>query len=64
MFKWIPWLDTLKLHREDGQLVPVLNTGIAWPSDKQMKFRNPPNSNTNLSEGKVKGLCNVPPVVV
>lgn len=42
--------DTLKLHREDGQLVPVLNTGIAWPSDKQMKFRNPPNSNTNLSE--------------
>lgn len=37
--------------REDGQLVPVLNTGIAWPSDKQMKFRNPPNSNNNLSEG-------------
>jgi len=44
-------LDTLTLKREDGNLVPVLNTGIAWPSDKQMKFRNPPNSQSNLSEG-------------
>ncbi len=34
-----------------GNPVPVLNTGIAWPSDKQMKFRNPPNSQFNLSEG-------------
>ncbi|XP_046442555.1 cell cycle control protein 50A-like [Daphnia pulex] len=42
--------DTLTLKREDGNPVPVLNTGIAWPSDKQMKFRNPPNSQTNLSE--------------
>jgi hypothetical protein len=42
----------MTLKREDGNLVPVLKTGIAWPSDKQMKFRNPPNSNSNLSEGK------------
>jgi hypothetical protein len=48
----ISFLDTLTLKREDGNPVPVLNTGIAWPSDKQMKFRNPPNSQTNLSEGK------------
>jgi LEM3 (ligand-effect modulator 3) family / CDC50 family len=28
--------------------VPLLNTGIAWPSDKEMKFRNPEG---NLTEG-------------
>ena len=46
-------IDTLRLYKSDGITeVPVLNTGIAWPSDKTMKFRNPPNSNNNLSEGK------------
>lgn len=30
--------------------MPVNNTGIAWPSDKQMKFKNP--SGMELSEGK------------
>lgn len=42
--------DTLKLKKSDGKTVPVLRTGIAWPSDKQMKFRNPHVLNKNLSE--------------
>lgn len=25
----------------DGEPIPLLNTGIAWPSDKRVKFRNP-----------------------
>ncbi|KNC22681.1 hypothetical protein FF38_05304 [Lucilia cuprina] len=32
--------DTLKLNYGSTS-VPLLNTGIAWPSDKQIKFRNP-----------------------
>lgn len=49
------FLDTLTLLKSDAKTpVPVLNTGIAWPSDKQMKFKNPPNSNNNLSEGMLK----------
>jgi len=42
--------DTLTLLKPDGKLVPVLKTGIAWPSDKQMKFKNPVDGNKNLSE--------------
>ncbi|XP_055389125.1 cell cycle control protein 50A [Condylostylus longicornis] len=35
--------DTLQIkHAEHGE-VPLLNKGIAWPSDKNVKFRNPPN---------------------
>lgn len=31
--------------------VPLENTGIAWPSDKEIKFRNPPGDlKTILSE--------------
>jgi hypothetical protein len=30
--------------------VPLLNTGIAWPSDKKIKFQNPPGN--NLSQGE------------
>lgn len=30
--------------------VPLLKTGIAWPSDKEIKFRNPPGS--SLSQGE------------
>uniref|UniRef100_A0A1B6EAH3 Uncharacterized protein n=1 Tax=Clastoptera arizonana TaxID=38151 RepID=A0A1B6EAH3_9HEMI len=26
----------------NNQPVPLINTGIAWPSDKQFKFKNPP----------------------
>lgn len=34
--------DTLQIRRKDsGQLVPMLRTGIAWPSDRKVKFRNP-----------------------
>ncbi|CAK9829305.1 Cell cycle control protein 50A [Anthophora retusa] len=34
--------DELKLHSlKHGQDVPLLKTGIAWPSDKNIKFRNP-----------------------
>ncbi|XP_054730236.1 cell cycle control protein 50A [Anastrepha obliqua] len=32
--------DTLSL-KYNGTDVPLLNTGIAWPSDKLIKFRNP-----------------------
>lgn len=36
----------LKLYQIDdknnSQDVPLLNTGIAWESDKNIKFRNPP----------------------
>lgn len=31
--------------RHDNKKVPLLNTGIAWPSDKNIKFRNPPGDN-------------------
>lgn len=41
--------DELKLHSVVmGKDVPLLNTGIAWPSDKEMKFRNPEG---NLTDG-------------
>jgi hypothetical protein len=30
--------------------VPLLKTGIAWPSDKEIKFRNPPGN--SLSQGE------------
>lgn len=38
--------DTLELYWNDHPIeseskVPLLNTGIAWPSDKEIKFRNP-----------------------
>lgn len=42
--------DELELFSKVHQLqVPVSRTGIAWPSDKQIKFRNPPGS--SLKEG-------------
>lgn len=37
--------DTLRIRKQNLDLtfqdVPLLNTGIAWPSDRQIKFRNP-----------------------
>lgn len=35
--------DTLRIRRREhsSEEVPLLNTGIAWPSDRQIKFRNP-----------------------
>ncbi|KAL0276979.1 UNVERIFIED_CONTAM: hypothetical protein PYX00_004425 [Menopon gallinae] len=38
--------DELLLFRDDEE-VPLLKTGIAWPSDKSIKFHNPPG---NLEE--------------
>lgn len=35
--------DTLALESISFGKVYNNNTGIAWPSDKQIKFRNPPN---------------------
>lgn len=31
-----------KQNNKDDNEVPLLRTGIAWPSDKNIKFRNPP----------------------
>jgi len=36
--------DTLRLKISGGSEVGLLKTGIAWPSDKQIKFKNPPGS--------------------
>lgn len=38
--------DTLTLSQGSTE-IKLLNTGIAWPSDKRVKFRNPPG---NLTE--------------
>uniref|UniRef100_A0A1L8EE62 Putative cell cycle control protein n=1 Tax=Haematobia irritans TaxID=7368 RepID=A0A1L8EE62_HAEIR len=43
--------DTLTLDY-NGNPVPLLNTGIAWPSDKQVKFRNPQGNLQSVLEGK------------
>lgn len=32
--------DSLRI-RNQGSFVPLLRTGIAWPSDRQIKFQNP-----------------------
>jgi len=42
--------DTIILSKYLGDAVPVLRTGIAWPSDRQMKFKNPTEPNKNLSD--------------
>jgi len=39
--------DTLTLMYNDKK-VPLHRTGIAWPSDKNIKYQNPPG---NLKEG-------------
>jgi hypothetical protein len=36
--------DILTLSFNGTQLVPVINTGIAWTTDKAVKFNNPPNA--------------------
>ncbi len=34
--------DTLTIRNKDfNRMVPLLRTGIAWPSDRNIKFRNP-----------------------
>lgn len=52
--------DTLTLRwndRPDSPLVPLLRTGIAWPSDKNIKFRNPPGNLTKALEGYSKPIA-------
>ncbi|XP_026683983.1 cell cycle control protein 50C [Diaphorina citri] len=34
--------DSFKIFNDKNKEVPVLRTGIAWPSDKAVKFHNPP----------------------
>lgn len=34
--------------------VPLINTGIAWDSDKNIKFRNPPGNLTEAFKGFAK----------
>lgn len=43
--------DTLTLTSREHGDVPLLNTGIAWPSDKNIKFRNPPGDLTAALKG-------------
>lgn len=43
--------DTLSLEY-NNKSVQLLNTGIAWPSDKQVKFRNPQGSLQAALENK------------
>lgn len=40
-YKYIFILDVLSLKYNDKN-VPLLRTGIAWPSDKNIKYQNPP----------------------
>jgi hypothetical protein len=41
--------DTIRLSRKNGSgqaPVKLLNRGIAWPSDKEYKFKNPKGEGT------------------
>lgn len=40
------WVDSEKTD------VPLLNTGIAWESDRKIKFRNPPGDLKEAFQGK------------
>uniref|UniRef100_A0A336N1R8 CSON008764 protein n=1 Tax=Culicoides sonorensis TaxID=179676 RepID=A0A336N1R8_CULSO len=44
--------DKLTLKDSNGQEVPTIRTGIAWPSDRKIKFKNPPG---DLKEALTKG---------
>ncbi|XP_076169986.1 cell cycle control protein 50A isoform X2 [Ptiloglossa arizonensis] len=47
--------DELELHSKRHNLkVPLLKTGIAWPSDKNIKFRNPEGNLTEVFKGYAK----------
>lgn len=51
------WNDTLKITSESEGSVPTLKTGIAWPSDKEIKFRNPPGDLRKALEGTSKPIA-------
>lgn len=43
--------DELSLYSHSHKVdVPLLNTGIAWPTDKEIKFKNPAHSPGQLKE--------------
>lgn len=50
IFIFLIFLDTLNLSFGTTS-VPLLNTGIAWPSDKKIKFRNPEGDLKTILEG-------------
>lgn len=53
--------DTLKLTSISFGAVPVLRTGIAWPSDKGNKFNNPPlKAGQTLKQGKKERQTSIP----
>ena len=45
LFNDVLTLYSMKYQRE----VPLLRTGIAWASDKEIKFKNPPGASLNVS---------------
>lgn len=45
--------DELRLMSANGE-VPVKRTGIAWPSDRKIKFKNPPGNLQEALKGYVK----------
>ncbi|KAG5673900.1 hypothetical protein PVAND_003902 [Polypedilum vanderplanki] len=49
--------DTLFLTSDSHGNVPVSKTGIAWPSDKQIKFRNPPGNLEEALKGKGRPIA-------
>lgn len=49
--------DTLRLSSDSHGSVPTLKTGIAWPSDKEIKFRNPPGDLKKALEGKARPIA-------
>lgn len=49
--------DTLDLKSISNGIVPVLNTGIAWPSDKEIKFRNPPGDLRTALQGFARPIA-------
>lgn len=42
--------DTLQIYLNDDSEVKLLNTGIAWSTDRSTKYKNPPGS--NFAQGK------------
>lgn len=52
--------DTLTIVAKDAERageVPLLKKGIAWPSDKSIKFRNPDGNLTSALEGFAKPIA-------
>jgi hypothetical protein len=43
--------DSFTLSLPSHGIIPVKNTGIAWPSDKEIKFRNPPGNLKDALKG-------------